>query len=66
MKSYRLYFFDDQSGHIVNFRHFEAEHDAAAIASAERWGWDGPMELWRHAIKVEKWPAPPTFWRRSA
>ncbi len=67
MEIYRLYFFDDQSGHIINYRQFEAEHDAAAVASAERWWWGGPMELWHQSLKVEKWPAPPECWRnRSA
>jgi len=59
MESYRLYFFDDQSGHITNFRELEAEHDAAAIDRAERWWWGAPMELWHHSTKVKDWPAPP-------
>jgi hypothetical protein len=63
MEGYRVYFFDDQGGHIINCRQFEAEHDAAATAFAERWWWGGPIELWRDTIKVKKWPSPPESWR---
>lgn len=57
MDSYRLYFFNLQSGRIVNFQEFEAQHDAAAMDEAERVRGDGPMELWSRTRKVEKWPA---------
>ena len=63
MAYYRLYFFDDQCGHIINCRQVEAEHDAAAIAFAERWWWGGPIELWHDAIKVKAWPTAPLSWR---
>ena len=46
MLYYRLYFMDRFSGHIDHFREFEAEDDAAALASprvAQRPG-DGIVE----------------------
>jgi hypothetical protein len=57
MDGYRLYFLDLRSGHINNFREFEAEHDAAALDAAERLRGQGPMELWCRTRKVEEWPA---------
>jgi len=55
MPGYRLYFMDARSGHIENFREFEAEHDGVAIDACERWRGDGPMELWCRTRKVERW-----------
>ncbi len=52
---YRLYFIDRFSGHIDHFREFEAEDDETALAVAERWREDGPMELWSRERKLKSW-----------
>lgn len=52
---YRLYFIDRSSGHIDHFREYEAEDDQAALAVAERWREDGPMELWNRDRKLKVW-----------
>jgi hypothetical protein len=52
---YRLYYFDRFSGHIDHFREFEAEDDAAAIAAAESWSSNGPMELWNRERRLKRW-----------
>jgi hypothetical protein len=57
MAGYRIYFLDLRHGHIKNFRQFVAEHDAAAMVTAERLREEGPMELWCRTRKVEEWPA---------
>jgi hypothetical protein len=55
MRGYRLYFMDRFSGHIEHRREFEAESDAAAIAIAEGWFADQPMELWLNSHKLKRW-----------
>ena len=55
MRYYRLYFMDRFSGHIDHFREFEAENDAAALETAERWREDRPMELWNRERKLKRW-----------
>jgi hypothetical protein len=55
MLYYRLYFFDRFSGHIDQFREFDAEDDAAAIALAEQWSSGGPMELWNRERRLKRW-----------
>lgn len=55
---YRLYFMDRFSGHIDHFREFQAEHDDAALAIAERWREDRPMELWNLERKLRHWDMP--------
>lgn len=55
MRYYRLYFMDRFSGHIDNFREFEAEDDESAFAIAERWHEDSPMELWNRERKLRHW-----------
>jgi hypothetical protein len=57
MRYYRLYFMDRFSGHIDHFREFEAENDDAAVAIAERWREDRPMELWNLERKLRQWDA---------
>jgi len=57
VQSYRLYFLDAQGRHIKAFQQFEAEDDESAMAAAERFRGEGPMELWCSARRVEKWPA---------
>ena len=55
MRYYRLYFMDRFSGHIDHFREFEAADDGAAIAIAEGWREDCPMELWNRHIRLKHW-----------
>ena len=55
MLYYRLYYFDPSSGHIDNFREFEAEDDGAAIALADRWNDGHPMELWNQDRRLKRW-----------
>jgi hypothetical protein len=58
MPSYRLYFIDAKSGHIRNFRAFEADGDGDAIDTCEGWRGDAPMELWCSSRKLEHWQSP--------
>ena len=55
MRYYRLYFMHRFSGHIDFFREFEAEDDDCAIAIAEGWIEDRPMELWNLERKLKRW-----------
>jgi len=55
MRYYRLYFMDRFSGHIDHFREFEADDDDSAVAVAERWREDRPMELWNLERKLRQW-----------
>ena len=55
MRYYRLYFMDRFSGHIDQFREFEAEDDDVALAIAEGWREDRPMELWNRERKLKYW-----------
>ena len=57
MSYYRLYFMDRFSGHIDHFREFEADSDGAAIAIAEDWANQRPMELWNRHRKLKHWDA---------
>lgn len=57
MAYYRLYFFDRFSGHIDNFREFEAPGDASAVAQSAGWRRFDAMELWRGRRKVKRWEA---------
>ena len=63
MLGYRLYFMDRFSGHIDHRRDFLADSDAEAIATADGWKSEQPMELWRGARKLKHWdgkrPSPP-------
>lgn len=58
MRYYRLYFMDRFSGHIDHFREFEAEDDDDALAIAEGWREDRPMELWNRHHKLKHWDVP--------
>ena len=58
MRYYRLYFMDRSSGHIDHFREFEAEDDVAALAVAEGWRENRPMELWNRERKLKHWDTP--------
>ncbi len=55
MRYYRLYFMDRFSGHIEHFREFEAEDDDAALAVAEAWREEQPMEQWNRERKLKRW-----------
>jgi hypothetical protein len=55
MTYYRLYFIDAFTGHIGEFREFEAENDGAAMALAEEWRSLSAMELWCRSRKVRQW-----------
>ena len=57
MAYYRLYFFDRFSGHIDDFREFEAPGDASAVAQSAGWRELEAMELWRGNRKVKRWEA---------
>jgi hypothetical protein len=59
MLYYRLYFLDRFSGHIDHFREFEADGDDSALAIAEAWRADRPMELWSRNRKLRSWGAGP-------
>ena len=59
MRYFRLYFMDRFSAHIDHFREFEAPDDAQALAIAESWREDRPMELWNRHRKLKHWDAPP-------
>ncbi|HEX8838980.1 MAG TPA: hypothetical protein VF750_00765 [Sphingomicrobium sp.] len=58
MRYYRLYFMNRSSGHIDQFREFEAADDQAAIAAAENWLDGQPMELWNQDRKLKHWTMP--------
>lgn len=55
MLYYRLYFFDGFGGHIDQFREFEADGDAAAVALAEGWSDGRAMELWNRERRLKRW-----------
>ena len=59
MHYYRLYFMHRLSGHIDHYREFEAEDDDAALAIAEDWREDRPMELWNLERKLKHWDQEP-------
>jgi len=59
MRYFRLYFMDRFSGHIEHFREFEADDDQAALAIAEAWREDGPMELRNRERKLRHWDSAP-------
>ena len=59
MTSYRLYFMDRFSGHISDFREFDADDDRGAARAAARMRDGRPMELWCRTRKVERWEAEP-------
>ena len=67
MTYYRLYFLDDGSGSIVDFREFDADNDVAAVAVAGRLRRMAAMELWSMGRKVRQWdPVPASPARHPA
>jgi hypothetical protein len=57
MRSYRLYFIDPKSSHIVDRRVFEAIDDLAAVQVVAGLDDPRPMELWDTDKKVRHWAA---------
>lgn len=68
MLSYRLYFMDGSSAHILSARDLEAASDDAAIKVANECRTGGPMELWCRHRKVMRWEpdTPPSTRTASA
>ena len=58
MPEYRLHFLDRASGHVAHTYPFPAASDAEAIAFAEIWKEDAPMELWIEDRRLGRWKAP--------
>ena len=56
---YRLYVLDPLDGRIRSFHEIDAKSDAAAVRSAERNRYIGPMVLWSRARKVQQWEVLP-------
>lgn len=59
MVYYRLYFMNRFSGHIDQYREFEAVNDDDALAIAESWREHRPMELWNLERKLKHWDKEP-------
>jgi hypothetical protein len=58
MRQYRLEFFNRTAGHIAHSYPFPAASDADAIAFAEIWSEEGPLELWIDDTRLRRWNAP--------
>ena len=58
MPEYRLHFLDRARGHVAHTYPFPAASDAEAIAFAEIWKEDAPMELWIEDRRLRRWKAP--------
>lgn len=57
MPEYRLHFLNRARGHIAHTYPFPAATDAEAIAFAEIWKEDAPMELWIEDTRLRRWKA---------
>jgi hypothetical protein len=57
MPEYRLHFLSPTGGDIAHSYSFPARTDTAAIAFAEIWKEDAPMELWCEDARVRRWNA---------
>ena len=57
MPEYRLHFIDRARGRIAHTYPFPAASDAEAIAFAEVWKEDAPMELWFEDTRLRRWKA---------
>lgn len=55
MPEYRLHFLNRNGGHISHTYPFPAGTDAEAIAFAEVWREDAPMELWIEDNRLRRW-----------
>jgi hypothetical protein len=58
MRLYRLDFFNRIAGHLAHSYPFPAASDAEAIAFAEIWSDEAPMELWIEDTRLRRWDAP--------
>jgi hypothetical protein len=57
MPEYRLHFLDRACGRIAHTYLFPAASDAEAIAFAEVWKEEAPMELWFEDTRLRRWNA---------
>jgi len=57
MAYYRLYFMDEQTGHVTRFIELVAQTEQDAIGQAEDFRGHFAMELWCGRTKVKHWPA---------
>jgi hypothetical protein len=60
MREYRLDFLHSIAGHITHSYPFPAANDAEAIAFAEVWADEAPMELWTDDIRLRRWNRRPS------
>ena len=58
MPVYRLHFLNPAGGHVAHTYPFPATSDAEALAFAEIWKDDAPMELWIEDSRLRRWDAP--------
>ena len=58
MAVYRLHFFSLSGGHLAHSYPFAAASDAEALAFAEVWKDDAPMELWAEDSRLKRWDRP--------
>jgi len=57
MPEYRLHFLNRARGRIAHVYPFPAASDAEAIAFAEVWKEEAPMELWIEDTRLRRWNA---------
>ena len=55
MPVYRLHFLHRVGGHVAHSYPFPAASDAEAVAFAEIWKEDAPMELWTEDSRLKRW-----------
>ena len=58
MPEYRLHFLNRTGDDVAHSYPFPARTDAEAIAFAEVWKEDAPMELWSEDIRLRRWNPP--------
>ena len=58
MPNYRLHFLNRDKGHIAHSYPFPAASDADAMAFAEIWSDEAPMELWVEDTRLRRWDGP--------
>jgi hypothetical protein len=58
VKFYRLHFINRATGTIGQTYEFHAKDDEAALAFAEVWASEGPMQLWSNKGCLKLWDAP--------
>ena len=55
MPLYRLHFLSPVGEHLAHSYPFPADSDSDAIAFAEVWKEDAPMELWSEDSRLKRW-----------